>query len=448
MKEEADNMNLKTKGILIFLLLVVISVLAAGCAPEATPYEINDADGYTVSVKYDANGGTFTTNTSVIIDSYNVSEMQTNGDGNVEIALLSPDNSLRGNDAFTAINNGHFLAGWYTQRTETTDSQGNTVYTYSGLWDFETDLLTVDPSEAYSSQEPVVTLYAAWVPLFTIEFYDLDSGEYLDSYVYNPMTAGEILVPEWDDATGAIEMYDFPERKGYTYENAFYDAEGTKPVDTAEVVHSGAVDYETGTAQDHTMRLYVRWTEGEWFHIYNVEQFLDNASVSGNYVLHADLDFTGEIWPSSLMYGNFSGSIQGNGHTIRNVTLEQTNNSKVNAGLFGHLTETAAITDLTLENVTFTIKNGTRVVGTSYGLFAGTVSGEATVSGVSIVDSTLQIDSGCYFGTDEYAIGLVCGMGSVDIDPTGITAAAVGDNTERVVITVTDQTVTVEFLTE
>ena len=53
------------------------------------------------------------------------------------------------------------------------------------------------------------------------------------------------------------------------------------------------------------------------------------------------------------MYGNFNGTIKGNGHTIKNVTIEQTNNSKVNAGLFGYLAETSSLSDLTFENVTF-----------------------------------------------------------------------------------------------
>ena len=101
--------------------------------------------------------------------------------------------------------------------------------------------------------------------------------------------------------------------------------------------------------------VYMDLLEGEWYQIYNAEQFIKNARPKGNYVIHADLDFEGEIWPSSLMYGNFAGAIQGNGHKISNVVIEQTNNSKLCSGLFGQLTETAVISDLTLENVTFTI---------------------------------------------------------------------------------------------
>ena len=437
-------MNLRMKTLITACLLLVILTFA-GCSQEETPYQINDAEHFTVSVKYDANGGVFTTNTSVIVDSYNISEMEKNADGQVEIALLSPDNKARGYDAFTAVNNGYFLAGWYTERVQSGGSE-TTAYQYSGKWDFEKDLLTVDPGKTYTSEEPVITLYAAWVPLFEIEFYDLASGELMNTMTFNPVTDGDITVPALDEETGAIEMHDFPKNTGYTFNGAYYDADGKQAVDTATVKHTGVVNYENGTAENTSMKLYVDWTEGEWYHIYNAEQFLENASVSGNYVIHADLDFTGEIWPASLMYGNFSGTIQGNGHTFSNITLEQTNNSKVNAGLFGQLTETARISDLTLKNVTFTIKSGTRVAGTCYGLLAGVISDQATVSGVTVADSTLQIDSGCYFGASDYSIGLVCGMGNTNIDYSGITCAPVGDNPTSVVITVNGNDVTVEIV--
>lgn len=426
------------------LLLLGTLTFVTGCAQEETPYELNDADGYSVSVKYDANGGFFTTNTSVIVDSYNLSQLQKNSNGEAEIALIAPEDSRRGNDAFTAINSGHFLAGWYTERID----NGDGTYTYSGKWDFENDLLAVDASVDHSAAEPVVTLYAAWVPLFEIQFYSLDSGESLGSYTFDPAVTDEILVPAWDEESGAIEMYHFPERAGYTFTNVYYDAQGTQPVTSAAVAHPGVVNYENGTAENYSMALYVEWDEGEWYNIYNVEQFLDNASVNGSYVIHADLDFEGEIWPSSLMYGSFTGTIEGNGHTFKNITFEQTNNSKVNAGLFGRLAEGSRITDLALENVTFTVKSGTRVAGTCYGLFAGVIAGDTTIENVTIADSILQIDSGCYFGVDDYSIGLLCGMGSADIDVSGITCQGSGDNAESVVITVSDGDVTVEFVTE
>lgn len=440
-------MKQKIKVLLLTVLTLGTMCLFTACGSEQTPYQINDSENYTVSVKYDANGGVFTTNTSVIVDSYNISDMKTNSDGNVEIPLITPDDKSRGNDAFSATKSGYFLAGWYAERTEDgKDEDGNTIYTYGDKWDFEEDLLEVDADKTYSSEEPVITLYAAWVPLFEIEFYSLESGEYLNSYVYDPTLVDEIKVPTWDEETGAVEMFNFPENDGYTFNGAYLDAAGTQKVATATLEHPGKVDEETGTADEPVMKLYVDWLEGEWYHIYTVEQFLDNASIKGNYEIHADLDFTDENWPSSLMYGNFTGSIKGNGHTFKNIELAQTNNSKVNAGLFGNFTEEASITDLTFENVTFTIEKGTRVAGTSYGLFAGTIADGATLTNVNIVNGVLQIDSGCYFGVSDYSIGLLCGTGNPALIPNAqITCVPTGDNPETVQITVDGNEVTVEI---
>ena len=432
-------MKQKFKSLFFGLLALSFVLLLSGCGEAATPYETNNKDGYSVSVKYDANGGTFTTNTSVIVDSFNT-------DGKSEIALILPDDSRRENDAFTATKNGHFLAGWYKERVETTDDDGNKIYTYSGKWDFEKDLLKIDKNKAYSADEPALTLYAAWVPMFEIEFYSLDSGELIDTMQFDPTGEKQLQVPFWDEETGAVEMFDFPKRDGYTFNKAYFDAEGTNELSGETLTHPGVVNLENATATDSVLKLYVDWHEGEWYRIYTVDQFIESASLNGNYELFADLDFEDEIWPTTFMYGNFGGVIKGNGHTIKNVEFTQTNNSKVNAGLFGHLTDTASISDLSFENITFTIKSGTRKVGTSYGLFAGTLSDKASITNVNILNSHLQIDSSCYFGVDDYTIGLACGMGdSSKLTSAQIDCTAVGDKPETVKITTNGNEVTVDL---
>jgi len=430
-------MKNKLKYLIPLLLCFLALLMLSGCMAEPTPYETNNKDNYTVSVKYDANGGIFTTNTSVIVDSYNLKEVNTNSVGEAEIALLSPDSSQRGTDAFTAVKSGYFLAGWY---------QKNNGDSYEGKWDFEKDLLKVDANADYSSEEPVLTLYAAWVPMFEIEFYDKQSGELVDELKFDPTVKTEFKLPYWDEETGSIEMNDFPKREGYTYERAFLDSEGREPLTGESFMHTGSVDYTSGSGENSVMKLYVDYTEGEWYRIYTAQQFAESASLNGNYEIFSDLDFSDEIWPTSFMYGNFTGTIKGNGHTIKNVELTQTNNSKVNAGLFGNLTETASITDLTLENITFTVKSGTRVVGTSYGLFAGTLSAQAEIKNVSILKSQLLIDSSCYFGVDDYSIGLAVGMGNADVfEKADITCKAVGDNSDSIKISTNGNDVTLEF---
>ncbi len=418
----------KMNRILMACLLLAALVLAAGCAADPTPYEQNDADNCTLSVKFDANGGIFTTNTSVIVDSFDPTAY-------TEIALIPPDHAARGNDAFAAVKNGYFLAGWYAQRTD----NGDGSFTYGQPWNFEQDVLTVEAGKNYSSAEPVLTLYAAWVPLFEVEFVDRQTGETLGSYVYDPTAGAQLKVPSWNLDTGAIEMYKFPARAGYTFDKAYYDAEGTRPVDTEALVHTGVMDAATGTAQNHAMQIYVDWMEGEWYHIYNVDQFLSNASLTGSYVIHEDLDFTDKIWPTMLMYGNFSGTIEGNGHTLRNIRIAQTNNSKVNAGLFGRLTETASVTDVTFENVTFTIEAGTRVAGASFGLLSGAVADTAQLSQVTVKNGLLQIDANAYFGTEDYVIGLVSGLGGEQVDFSDIRCAVVGESDPKLYAVSDDQ---------
>ncbi len=443
-------MRKKIKSTLFVLMTAASCLFMAGCADERTPYEINDSENYCVSVKFDANGGTFTTNTSIIVDSFNIDDMDKNSNGQAEIALISPDNKVRGNDAFEAVKNGYFLAGWYQSRTETgVDEDGNPIYTYSDMWDFDSDLLKVDTSKEYSSAEPVMTLYAAWVPMFEIEFYDLASGEYMSSYTFDPTLGEEIFIPYWSAETGAVEMQKFPAKSGYTFNGVYADAEGTTLIETQLLEFNGSVDYETGTATDNVMKLYIDYVEGEWYHIYTVDQFIDNASVNGCYEIHADLDFTGKNWPTSLMHGNFAGTINGNGYSFMNIELAQTNNSKVNSGLFGNLTETAKISDLTFNDVNFTIKSGTRVTGATFGLLAGTLSNDAVLTNVNITGSKLLIDSGCYFGVDDYSIGLLCGLGNGSAVPNAdITCEATGDAPESVNITVEGNEVTVEIITE
>ena len=170
------NNALRLLFVVLALSLAILSFTA--CGEVETPYDGFDKDGYTVSVRYDANGGTFTTNTSVIVDSYSYEKLSTDKDGNKLVTLIAPDDEQRGDiNAYTATNNGYFLAGWYTERTEVlnddgtvaTYKDGNIKYTYGGRWDFEEDKLTLDKDKSYSSKEPVVTLYAAWVPNFTFE---------------------------------------------------------------------------------------------------------------------------------------------------------------------------------------------------------------------------------------------------------------------------------------
>lgn len=439
-------MKNKFKSALIPLMLLMMALLLCACGEGNTQFDKNDEAGYTVSVKFDANGGEFTTNCSEIVDSFKISGMQTNSQGMVELALIAPDNSIRGaNDTYTVANNGYFLAGWYESRTETTDENGNVIYTYEGRWDFETDRLTVDPNKQYSSAQPELVLYAAWIPMYEIQFINLEDGNLMDTYSFNPTSTTVINTPQWNTETGAVDMYKFPKRSGYTFDGAYYDAEGTSAVgETVAFPAFEATDVITATKS--SVNIYVDWKEGEWYRIYSAKQFVSNVNRAGCYELFADLDFTDVNWPNAFLYGEFTGKIVGNGHTISNVTITQNDNSKTRFGLFGSLAAGAVLEDVTFQNITAVLKSGARTSGIAYGLFAGNISNDAVITDVQILDSQLQIDSGCVLTSNDYVFGLLCGMGNYNaIDFSGITVVAVGDNPESVTIEVdeTDGTLTV-----
>ena len=425
------------RAALVSVMLLSIALFAAACSSESTPYDQNDAAGFTVSIRYDANGGFFATSTSIIMDSYNLSGMTPGATGQVSLGLLAPEDSRRGSsDTFQATNNGYFLEGWYTERIESTDEAGNTVYTYANKWDFNSDVLELDPNKTYTSAEPVLTLYACWVPMFEIQFVDMDTEEVLGNYTFNPYTTTEIQVPQWSQQTGTMEMYRFPEKKECTFQAAYYDAEGTQPA-TDVVVHTGKI-LENGTAEGNVMKLYVDYMDGQWYHIYNAEQLKKNANPSGHYILEADLDFADETWPAIFATGSFSGSIEGNGHTIRNVNFKQTKMDAENCGLFGTLQSGCVIENVTFENVTFTIEKGFNRAA-NYGLLAGSIYEGATLRGVQIKNSTLLINSGARFASSDYAIGLVCGAGKADLLETAeISFEMTGKNPEKYTITLDD----------
>lgn len=393
-------------------MLILAFALLAGCK-QSTAYEENDKMGYTVSVKFDAGTGSFTSaNTPVIVDSFNISQMEKNSEGKVEIPLLAPTERKN----ITMQNGDLFLIGWYKQRTQNPDG----TYSYAEPWDFENDRLTVDPKQEHTSQEPVMTLYAAWAPQFTVEFCNMDSAEkeVLSSTKVPPQIS--LAVPSWNSESGTIQMGSFPTREGYTYHAAYYDAEGTQPVEGESLVHSGKVNLENGTVENPNMKIYISWKTGSWYQIHNAKQFVDNFSPSGNYEIMADLDFYGAIWPTSAMHGDFSGVIQGNGHKISNVSISQTNANKMNTGLFGSLTSTANIQDVTFENATLTISKGSRLNGATYGLLTGSADADCTVKNVNVT-GTILVDPAANLQPDSYLIGLVSGLGTVDVDPSNIT---------------------------
>ena len=370
-------------------------------------FEALDGQGYTVSVRFDANGGVFAnTNDVSVVDVFNPDNLPTNAQGQKYAYLLAPDDARRGNPDFTVSREGYFLAGWYRQSQPRVNEQGEALddfgqlvsvsgkpqgYVYSGRVDFNQPF-------AFDSAEETV-LYAAWIPYFTFEFY-ADGAE----TPYATATGIELSLPEWSASTGKLDMKKFPVREDMTFDAAFLDAAMTQ---AAPAVLTGQWDAETGVTATPVVKVYTTWLEGTWYRIYNAKQLKNNSRLGGNYILCADIDFAGETWAPVLTTGKFTGRIEGNGYKISNVKVEQADATQTFGGIFGALDSSAVISDVVFENVTYKIGIGSRMPAASFGILTGEIADGAVLENVS-VSGTLVIGANINRAC-SYALGLVSG---------------------------------------
>ncbi len=419
----------KIKPCLLLAAVLCLVFTLVGCSQWEPPYGELDEAGYNVSVRFDPCGGAFANTERVqVVDVFNLANEKKDASGNYAIKLIAPDDSRRGDRAFSVSKNGCFFAGWYRECSLRTDAQGNPLdaygvptaqsglpqgYTYSGKWDFEADTLSVAEGNTQSSETPAMTLYAAWIPYFNFEFYvQNESGSF---ELYESKQLISLDIPEWNLESGKIDMKGFPEIDGKTFEGAYLDEAMTKPV--TETL-SGDIDYEHGIGATEKICVYTKFAEGDWYRISTAEQFVKNSRLGGCYYIEADLDFTGLNWSPALAGGAFSGKIEGNGHKFANITFIQADNSKTNGGLFGSIASGAKISNVRFENISYTLAAGSRMQGPAFGLLCGTLSADAALEGVTVANSTFAISGDIY--PQEYTVGVLVGSGSNSLDHSGV----------------------------
>jgi hypothetical protein len=110
---------------------------------------------------------------------------------------------------------------------------------------------------------------------------------------------------------------------------------------------------------------------------------INDYDINAHYVLVADIDMSGMDWATAPIFF-FNGTLDGQGHTISNLTIE----GGSNLGLFSKILTNGIVTNLTIQNVDII---GHRFVGAlageSYGHITnchvtGSVTGEDFVAGL------------------------------------------------------------------
>lgn len=404
------------KKIFKFALLAAALVVTVGSAASCSDdvYDEKAKEGYDVTVRFDPNGGNFAdTPNTVVIDAFDLDKIETDENGQKVFSIVAPEDSARGKENAKSISHNGYkygedgekmvkytFAGWYRERQPRVDENGNPLddygvptsesgrrqgYVYSGRWNFSTDKIELDASGEYDIRESVLTLYAAWIPYTTFEIYD-EGGSLIDS-VYST----SIDIPTWNKDTGKVSYgSSISEREGMTFDAAyrFDDEEMKKPL--SGIVRS-KINYDNATLAESTVKIKTTWLSGEWYKVFTAKQLINNLNSDGNYILGADLDFTGEVNPFAAL-DEFSGSIDGNGFKIKGLSLVQNaTDSEAAFALFPYIKKEAKITNLAVEDATLTVKGVGRGAPKSFGLlFRGVEEGAevvgVTVSGVILLD--------------------------------------------------------------
>ena len=282
------------------------------------------------------------------------------------------------------------------------------AYSYSGLWDFDTDEIEYSESDG----ELNVTLYAGWISYYEYRYYAKNAAgeweqygttnfDYMLSQSAGYSDQSEMYLPSWEGGNGAMNYAShvytsgrtkpFPSISGKTFKAAYADKECTQQY-TDKITHKGTLDTATALPKDRVQNVYVEFYDEEMFKIETAEQFAVNAIKNGSYEILNDLDFASVTWPAAFTTGEFAGKIfAANTVTFKNVNAKYSANTAA-GGLFGTLSAGAQLKNLRFENLTTDFVSATsRKANTRYGLFCGEIDDEARLENVTIAGAKLRL---------------------------------------------------------
>ena len=237
------------------ILLMAFAMSAIACGSGDIYADLAD-EGYAVRVRFDVGDGGLVNDTQnvTVVEAYDANATVT-VNGKTGIRVLAPEDPARGAGVFKVSKSKegilYFSAGWYTGRTEVAPGQ----YTYSGLWNFANDV--IDPNALENGE---MTLYAAWIPSFTYEFYaQKEDGSF--ELIGNKRKI-DLIMPKWNGRREKWDMKDVPEVAGKVFEAAYLDQALTQKI-TADTVDGDGlfVNYEIGTATTSVIKVYTTWTD-------------------------------------------------------------------------------------------------------------------------------------------------------------------------------------------
>ena len=284
-------------------------------------------------------------------------------------------------DGYTMYRNEYEFTGWYTSAE-------------------------CRPEEKYDFSKPIttenLTLYAGWeksiVFSYTVCYLNGEEEVILGTY---KVDAGEVF----DDWRGYANT-----REDHTAVGFYADSQCEQSWDFT-TAHPGG-------ESDTDIRVYVKHIEGEWNLASNFEQ-LKTALKKGNVYLTNDIDCGGNALPIV----DYKSVFEGNGHSIKNFTVEQKGTARTPAvAIFSSLSATAEIRNVTFEQVTFQLTDVKEGATPNVAVMAITADQGAKITSVS-VQGTLQTN---YQGQLAYDVAVFKG----NVELTNFTAEITLEQTQ------------------
>ena len=377
-------MNKLLKKILVATTVIVVAFTAgifSACSYGLDQEQKKKKEGYTCTVTYDANGGTYGSNSSVtyaLVKENSLVPAPGYVDGNTQASVKVPTrrNYQLINETKAANDDEKNAAAiksksWFQA---VTDENGKVVYEGEGEnktpvlvtgepWNFAKDKVTED-----------ITLVAKWTKVYrfilclTEEVVGEDGQvtvqeKEVRSYTVNPgATMGDKLYNKQSDDS-IVRRADFirPSVSGYTLLDFYADEDLTTQF-ALDYQHPGTytkevtvIDPETNqetteTIETNDVKIYVKYLKGRYDLI--SQENVKALTGASQWYLVEDVDLTSETAWTAL--NNFTGTIYGNGFTMRNMTVVSYAKNAQGGGfnkhsIFGKMN--GLIENITFENV-------------------------------------------------------------------------------------------------
>ena len=353
---------------------LMVAALASGvfaaCSYGVNQEENKKKEGYSCCVTYDANGGTFgsdSTRTYALVKENSLTPAPGYVDAKTQASVKVPtrmDYQLVGeaaDDGDDETNDEAILTqSWFLAET---DEDGNVLSVSTTPWDFTKNKVTQD-----------ITLVAQWKEVFRYQIYLVDKnadGQKVQKEIRTyPVEPGDTIIDKLYNKDKTTKDYviraDYIKitASNYTLLEFYLDEALTQPL-TKDTVHPGRHEVEvteinpetkqeeTKTIMTNTVSIYVKYLSGKYEKISNNN--LKPLTESSKWYLLEDVDYS-TVEQTALP--RFNGEIYGNGYTIKNLTVSslavKPTSGYVSHSIFGAFN--GVLDNVKLENVTLNVK--------------------------------------------------------------------------------------------